>query len=239
MMSTQLTHYTRTIEAVVGILTNGFAWVPNRRGLISDLVPFHPFDQREPQQFGMISFTQLEAGNAIAHRKAFGDFGILVSQTWAETHKAQKVIYVDRKGPIFDGLSWLFRAGYEQVKAAIEFPDDAGLLMAFTNEPMARVVGAPLWAHLLQLYEYLEPIDHSDQQEWRIVHRYPYYGLADSKSDIIKAVSPPQGWASHFNVVRIESREVVRIVCPVSGLDELRGCLPHGYRDVPFECLDG
>jgi hypothetical protein len=239
MMSPHLTHYTRSIEAVVGILCNGFAWVPNRRALISDLVPFHPFDEREPQQFGMISFTELEPGNAAAHRKAFGDFGISVSKTWAERHKAQKVIYVDRKGPIFEALRWLFQAGYEQLEAAIEYPDDAALRMAFTNKAMAGVAGGPLWAHLLQLYEYLEPIERSDQQEWRIVHPHPYYGLADSKSEIIKSVSPPQGWAKHLNVVPVEPGDVVQIIYPAPIRDDLRDILPEPYRDVPFQCLDG
>lgn len=59
-----LTHYTDRIEALVGILTNGFAWVPNRRDLMPILVPEHDFSRREPQQFGMISFTDLEPDNA-------------------------------------------------------------------------------------------------------------------------------------------------------------------------------
>ncbi len=235
----ELTHYTRSAAAVVGILTNGFAWVPNRRDLISHLVPFHPFDDREPQQFGMISFTELEPNIAAAHRKDFGDFGISVSNIWAERHKAQKVIYVGRKGPVFDALSWLFRAGYEQVKASIEFPDDAALAMGYTNKEMAFVNGAPLWANLLQIYEYLEPIEHSCHQEWRIVHPHPYYSLAESKSDVIKTVSPPLGWSQHLNVLRVEPDDCVRLICPASGRDELSAGLPHGYREAPLQCLEG
>src|SRR5450755_1791338 len=77
-----LTHYTRTLEAVVGILNNGFAWVPNRRNLMSALVAGHDFSKREPQEFGMISFTDWSPPAPPRHRKEFGDFGIVVSREW-------------------------------------------------------------------------------------------------------------------------------------------------------------
>jgi len=136
-------------------------------------------------------------------------------------------------------MKWLFQSAYEECKAAIEYPDDAALLMAFTNKAMADVAGARHWARLLQLYEYLEPIEHSGHQEWRIVQPYPYYGYADSKQEIIKAVSPPRGWATHVNVVRVEAADVVRIICPASNHDELRARLPEVYRNVPLQCLEG
>jgi hypothetical protein len=237
-MNDFLTHYTRSIQSVVGILSNGFAWVPNRRGLVSDLVPFHDFTDREPQQFGMISFTELSPSNAGAHRREFGDFGVSVSMDWAQRHGTQKVLYVDRKGPIFEALGWLFQTAYAQLQAAIDYPDDAALRMAFTNKAMAGVVGGVLWAHLLQIYEYLEPIESSCQQEWRIVHPHPYCGYGQSKSEIIKVVSPPKGWAKDFNVLPVERGDVRRIVCPASSRDELRNCLPEPFREVPFEYLE-
>ena len=236
-MYTLLTHYTDSFEAILGIISHGFAWVPNERGLISDLVPDHEFDEREPQQFGMISFTELNPSDAARNRQKFGEFGISVSKAWAEKHEAQKVLYVDRKGPVFEAFKRLFQAAYGQLEQNIDFPDDAALRMAFTNKQMAGVTGGILWAHLLQIYEYLEPIENAYQQEWRIVHPYPYYGYPQSKTDIIKAVSPPKGWAQHFNVVPLECEDVVRIICPKSCCDRLRKNLPKLYRDAPLECL--
>ncbi len=236
--SPELTHYTRTVEAVTGILTNGFAWVPNRRGLISELVPSHPFDEREPQQFGMISFSELKPNESDAHRRCFGEFGVTVSAIWAERHMAQRVIYIDRKGPLFEALSRIFQTGYARCDAGIDYPDDDGLRMAFTNKAMATVVGAPLWADLLQIYEYIEPIEHSVHREWRIVNPRPLYGLPTSKSEVIRNVSPPKGWAIHLNVVRVEPGDVLRIICPASSREHLEACLPSAYSAVPVQCFD-
>jgi len=89
------THYTSEIATVRNILTNGFAWIPNKRDLITNLLPFHDFKEREPQQFGMISFTDLPPEAAHGVRTKFGNYGIVISQGWASSNNIQKVNYVD------------------------------------------------------------------------------------------------------------------------------------------------
>ena len=120
-----LTHYTDSIEALEGILANGFAWVPNRRDLMPLLVPEHDFSRREPQQFGMISFTELEPEHASAHTEVFGPFGVVVSEEWARANRAERVIYVQKEGPACEAWRSLFTAGFRDVKSRIEYPDDA------------------------------------------------------------------------------------------------------------------
>lgn len=110
-----ITHYTHEIETLKKILDNGFAYVPNKRGLIADFLPHHNFEEREPQQFGMISFTDLPSVKAIRHRDDFGSYGVLVSKEWANSHNIQKVIYIDNKGPIFESLQKLFNQGYDDL----------------------------------------------------------------------------------------------------------------------------
>ena len=73
LMNIKLTHYTSSIEAICNILLNGFAYVPNKRQLISDLIPSHDFSKGEPQQFGMISFTELSPDRTKEHREKFGE----------------------------------------------------------------------------------------------------------------------------------------------------------------------
>jgi hypothetical protein len=131
-----LTHYTRTLEAIVGILNNGFAWVPHRRNLMSELVAGHDFSKREPQEFGMISFTDWDPPAPPRHRERFGDFGIVVSRDWAQARKrirgfaaenveeglrAQRVIYVE-KGPVLDALRWVYTAAHNHL--SMEQKDD-------------------------------------------------------------------------------------------------------------------
>ena len=166
-----LTHYTDSIEALGGILANGFAWVPNRRDLMPLLVPEHDFSRREPQQFGMISFTELEPEHANTHTEVFGPFGVLVSEEWARANRAERVIYVQNEGPAYEAWRSLFTVGFRDVKSRIKYPDDAGWLMSFENKAVAgAVAGSTIWAALLQLYEYMETADFSCECEWRIVN---------------------------------------------------------------------
>lgn len=133
------THYTSEIETVNRILSDGFAWIPNKRGLIANLLPFHDFKDREPQQFGMISFTELPPEAAHRVRTTFGKYGIVVSQEWASSNNLQKVIYVDSKGPIFETLRWLFQYAYDDlVKKSLNREGEVSQ-MAFTNKARATV----------------------------------------------------------------------------------------------------
>lgn len=228
-----LTHYTNSIEALLGILTNGFAFAPNRRNLMPLLVPEHDFSRREPQQFGMISFTELEPDHAGTLSQSFGPFGVVVSEEWARAHRAERVIYVEDDGPALDAWRSLFAIGYQDVTARIEHPDDAAWLMSFENKAMAgAVAGSALWAALLQLYEYMESAGNSAQREWRIVHPHPYYSLSDSKDEVIRQVSPPQGWAQSLNVVRVSRGDMEALVCPRSKYGSLQRALPDRFADV-------
>ena len=227
-----LTHYTRTVASVGNILRHGFAWIPNRRRLAHVLIPQHDYTRREPQQFGMISFTEIPPQDAQAHSDMFGPFGIVVTDAWAQAHRAQRVFYVDEAGPVFEALRTLFALGYIDVQRKIPYPDDAGWLMAYENK--AAAIGAPdsvLWANLLQLWEYLEPSSSSAQREWRIVNPYPHY-FSEDKQQLIAQVSPPKNWAKVTHVVKIVRGDVVELVCPHSAVKALRHELPEEYRNV-------
>ena len=226
----QFTHYTRDISAIGKILVNGFAYVPNRRNLIVNFLPRHDFGEREAQEFGMVSFTELATDRAQDARKLFGNYGIMVSEKWASSHHMQKVLYVARDGPVFEAFRWLFQRAYKDLTDKISFPDDAAWQMAFTNKEMAGVAGGLLYGNLLQIYEYMEPIEHSYQQEWRIVHPHPVYGYAKETQEVIENVSPPEGWAKFVHVIPLVYANVVGFVCPAGEEDVFRGALPAEYK---------
>jgi hypothetical protein len=234
-----LTHYTKSVEAVVNILSNGFAWVNNKRNLIHKLAPAHDFSEREPQQFGMISFTDREPPAPTKHRREFGEFGVVVSCEWARSKMAQPVLYVPEEGPVVITLRWLFKNGYEQLKSAIKYPDDAAAQMAFTNKAMARVQGGLLWSNLLTLYEYMEPADNAYQSEWRIVHSDPLYGYPSSIQEIIQRVSPPRNWAKHLNVLRAPDDAVIGFVCPRRHQESFARALPSSFSSKPIRVYEG
>jgi hypothetical protein len=181
-----LTHYTRTTEAVANILTHGFAWVPIKRRLIQKLVPDCDFSNREPQQFGMISFTDVDAPACRKHLERFGVFGIAMSPEWARLHAAERVLYLSEEGPLFETFCSLFRSGYEQLHGAIRFPGDGAARMAFTNKNMASIQDGALCSQVLTLYEYMEPAENAYQSEWRIVNAMPLYGYAETIPKIIQ-----------------------------------------------------
>jgi hypothetical protein len=228
-----LTHYTSSPGAVANILTHGFAWFPNRRKLAHLLIPSHDFSRREPQQFGMISFTEIEPASAAAHCAVFGHYGIVVSDAWASAKKAQRVTYVEDDGPIAESLKVLFAIGYADVKRRIKYPDDGAWLMAYENKAAANAIaGSTIWAHLLQLWEYLEPVASADQREWRVVNPQPNYSLSESKVQVIADVSPPKNWAQFTNIVPIQRSDVVALVCRSSDRETLFPHLPSAYHDV-------
>ena len=219
----------------MNILSNGFAWVNNERKLIRKLVPAHDFSDREPQQFGMISFTDWDPPAPAKHLQKFGQFGIVVSHEWARLNMADRVLYVpdEGPGPVASALRWLFMTGYEQLKAEIQDLDDAAAQMAFTNKAMAGVQGGLLWSNLLTLYEYMEPVDHAYQSEWRIVHPHPLYGYPSSKQETIRRVSPPRNWAKHLNVLRAPDDAVIGFVCPRQHEQSFARALPSSFSSKP------
>ena len=229
-----LTHYTSALAALENILTHGFAWVPNRRNLAELLIPKRDYSKREPQQFGIISFTELEPGESASHHQRFGRFGITVTTEWATRQNAQRVIYVPEAGPLTSAFQRIYEIAYRDLEARIEYPSDGAWLMSFENKAMAgAVAGASLWANLLTVWEYLEPESSSSQREWRIVNDGPDYSVFGPTSEIIEAVSPPQNWAKFTRVVPIKPSEVAALVCPVSMLKDFRERLPAEYKAHP------
>lgn len=226
-----ITHFTSEISTVEKILKNGFAWVPNKRNLIQTFIKEHDFLEREPQEFGMISFTEQEPAHAKNHREVFGQYGIVMADRWVSENKLQKVIYVDEQGPIHEALTELFKIGYYDLKEKIPHPEDGVFNMSYTNKAMSSIVpGATCWYNLLQLYEYMEPMCNSYQQEWRLVNKDPLYGFKDTKKEIIENVSPPVGWASVVHVYPFEPIDVAGFACPIGEEEKLYDVLPNEYK---------
>jgi hypothetical protein len=234
-----LTHYTKTIAAVGNILANGFAWVPNTRKLTKLLLPKRNWGNREPQQFGMISFTELQPEAARAHRAKYGAFGIVVNEAWAKQRGAQRVIYVSESGPLTNALQKIYDIGYQDLKARIEYPEDGAWQMSYENKAMASAVaGAALWSELLSVWEFLEPESSYAEQEWRMVNALPDYSLVGPTSDIIAAVSPPLNWARWTRLVSVTPHDVEAFVCPAPLVSAFHASLPEEFQRAQIvECV--
>ena len=72
-VTTQLVHYTRDAATVGSIVRKGFLLIPSPRELLSALVEDRVDWDKEPQEWGMISLTELPLAESTSHREAFGD----------------------------------------------------------------------------------------------------------------------------------------------------------------------
>ena len=186
----------------------------------------------------MISFTDADVPVPRKHIERFGSFGIVVSPEWARLHGAQRVLYLAEDGPLFEAFRSLFQTGYEQLHRKIRFPGDGAARMAFTNKNMASIQGGFLWSNLLTVYEYMEPVENAYQSEWRIVNPMPAYGFAQTTPEIIREVSPPQGWAQHVSVLSFPAEAIVEFVCPRGEEVELSQVLPSAFRFKPVRVFE-
>lgn len=235
-----LTHYTSGLEQLVGILANGFAWVANRRNLMPVLLPTHDYTKREPQQFGMVSFTELSPAEAASHTSVFGQFGVVVRDEWAVAKQVQRVIYLDPTGPASAAWKSLFAIGYNDLAARIQFPDDAAWKMSYHNKAMAgAVAGSMLWANLLQIYEYMESSEFSAEREWRVVQSTPNYSISESPGAAVASVSPARGWANLLNALTFRPSDISALVCPSSRVIGLRQALSPPYAQIAILETDG
>lgn len=228
--TTRLVHYTSSPEVIASILQHGFLFVPNRRGLINAFLGEEVFRQREPQQFGMVSFTQLSTDDASTHRQKFGRFGIIVSWEWAKSHDVQRVVYVDTSGPVAEEFAWLFRLAKQQLELSATADPDS---MTLTNKAVASYSRSSMWSRLLTLYEYMEPESNSAQVEWRIVNPTPQYHNNDNKADIIAALLHGSNmWG--IGSIRVTPDDVHAFLCPRSDLHSLRDAIPERFCEVPI-----
>ena len=229
-----LTHYTDSVASLVGILTKGFVYRAARRHLIESLVRKHSYRLREPQQFGMVSFTELSHEEARVQFARSLPFGISVGYGWASEHRAERVVYIGDDGPAHDAWRTLFQAGYEDLTARIKYPEDGFWLRAYENKVIAgSVVGAGVWSALLQLYEYMEAAAYSGEREWRIVNPIPNYSIPEPKEAAIENLLSPGFWVQHLNVVKILPQEVKCLVCPSEHYVELIESLPDDCANIP------
>jgi len=228
----RLVHYTGSPEVVASILRTGFLLVPNKRHLINALLGEELFSEREPQEFGMVSFTQLPIAEATTHRERFGSFGIIVSWEWALAQDAQRVIYVDEAGPIASTFAWLFRLAKQELERAVGGKPSP---MTLTNKAMAFTKDSTMYARLLTLYEYMEPERNSGQLEWRIVNKIPQYqDVGKSRADLVQDLLRIATMWTNFGSTRVRPNDIHAFICHRNAMDTLHAAIPKEFHDVPI-----
>ena len=229
-----LLHFTPTAKAIPAILQNGFAYVALPTKVATFVLPANIPGDREPQQFGMVCFRAQMAGEDLtAHRKRFGNYAIAMDLAWAKSVHAQPVLYVVPESPVSTALRRLMgRAAGTIRDEERRYSGDTARTMMYHNKAMASALGAPDWGDLLEVFQFLGPVEDEWEREWRVAHPKPYYSIASSGKDAVADVSPPQGWAQFLNVLKFERKSVLRLMVPTGAGAEMRRTLPAEYRDV-------
>lgn len=221
------------MENIVSILDVGFVLIPNKRELINALLGEKVFTTREPQEFGMTSFTQLPLEFAAIHRSRYGNYGIIVDWDWALRNGAQRVVYLEQSGPLFGALAWLFRLAKQEIDQRSKSQLNP---LVLENKHMAGSDRANLYAQLLTLYEYLQPERSSAEVEWRVVNKFPEYHFADElpRDEMIRQrVATAKLWKGNFGCAKLSRDGVIRFVCPRSEKASFVAALPNDYRSSP------
>ena len=144
-----LSHYTRSIDSVVGILTNGFAWAPRARKLMG-LFPKRarkrlPFGSKEPEQFGMVCFSAAKDPHAQRMRRLFGAFEIRVPAEWVWSRGGRPVTYLRPWSIEFVRRRLASERALTAFESSLAYPDDTFFHVAYGYEGAARALGTTEW----------------------------------------------------------------------------------------------
>lgn len=219
-----LYHYTSR-AAVIGILERGFAYMPCDRLLLAAFFGRNRPFMGDPQNYGMVCFTEAPPKQARAVRKK-GDHFLAMRAEWARDKGVRKVRYF---GP-YDTwrLRRQFMAALKEMTAMIAYPDDEGLKLAYRNKAFAALLGASKYAELLDLYEYSQTWRDRGQREWRITQKLPFYDLPSGQ------LPSPEGWGM-LHYLRFNADDVAFIGCPTARAEEVRNALPMFARSIQIQ----
>ena len=225
-MKLTLIHFTSK-DGLCGILENGFALLPCDRALLDDLFGRNRPFEGDPQNFGMVCFSEALLEKSAPVRKK-GNYGIAVKFDWAEENGIRKVQYISRLKAF--RLQRRFRKAVETLKSRIGYPEDEGLKLAFKNKEFAAFMGAPEYTEILDEYEYFQTSRDKAQREWRITQKLPFYNLQPGQ------VPSGKRWGRLY-FRKIEPQDIKFLVCPTGHEAATRNFIPNRYRCLEIKSV--
>jgi len=91
-----------------------------------------------------------------------------------------------------------------------------------------------MFAHLLTLYEFMEPERNSSQVEWRVVNQLPFYHEAATRSELVRELLEMAEHGLCICTVPVKPEDLVMLLCPASEAQALRKMLPKDFSDLPI-----
>lgn len=231
-----LTHYTKTVDAIVNILQWGFGWSQLPRG-VSGLLPADlvlPAPWEEPEQFGMVSFTEAKAPASSTHRRDFGGLGIVVRRAWVASLGGRPVEYVEQGSERFEELQRMADSSIREMRSHPTYPElGFGTLGEISAAIASGNLGGQAWARFLRTFAFIGPAKNAWQREWRIAKTVMEGGIPHDRAERLANISPPRGWGQFLHVQKVPAEDVLGFVAPALKAHELRASLSEEFRGRP------
>jgi len=225
-----LTHYTDQADKLQSILSIGFVYFPNEKGVFRDIIGM---DIDEPQCRGMVSFCDLPIDISSRHRRNYGNYGIGMKKRWAFSQGASKVLYVGKGTPVFDAFSVLFQSLVPKVNPSGNEHLDKWLgELGATRSEFSKSFGNPNYPYLLDLHEFMQSDEQVAESEWRIISKLKGswskgMSISELKQDLLKIAK-----AGILPTLTIQPDDVEYIVCPEFEKDNFHSILPEAWRKI-------
>lgn len=228
-----LSHYTKSIDALLSILSNGLIYFPNYKNVFASLTSPGASTENEPQCRGMISFTDIPFEHSEKHRESYGRFGLLVDRDWAVNNGACKVIYVGNAGSVYENFRELFLTLVPEVETSGNAHLDLWLnKLASTKPEFANSLGGAAYSHLLELHQYMQSDEEVAESEWRIIRATRFTWSEGMDINDVKTLCLNAALAGRFPTLKISPECVRGIICPAESKDNLINALPDQWRSV-------
>ena len=178
-----LLHFTKSMEALSSITSNGFLYLHNETGVLGPAArDAFGIDAADTQSSGMICFTELSESEISGHQDKYGKFGAGISKAWLVANGAGKVNYVQIGGPIYTSFVERLKSLAPKTLYGISTqeylanPDTRfNGTQALTSPKWASVVGASEeFVSLLESLEWTQIDRDAAEREWRIRNPKPY-----------------------------------------------------------------
>lgn len=178
-----LIHFTKNIEALSSITSNGFLYLHNETGILGPAVrDAFGIEAADSQSNGMICFTELSPSESHSHQSKFGKFGVGVSKEWLVENDAQKVTYVQIGSESYNSLVVMLKSlapktlwGVPTEKYLADPKSRFMGVQALTVAQWALQTGASReYVEFLETLTWTQTDRDEAEREWRVRNPKPY-----------------------------------------------------------------
>ena len=165
----------------------------------------------------------------------FGEFGISLNRNWVFQNDFRPVIYIKENGFLHKGFQPRFDKALRELDDIMENEpeDDAFPRMAYTNRAVSEWLGARKWSDFLEVSQYMEPLKHSYQSEWRFCRLEPLSNQ-QTVDEMRREVKAKTGWTHVISLKKFKPEDVTTIFLPKHFGDDLERTIPEPFLGKPI-----